>query len=146
MEHEISRLQQLVEKGSNYVMESSEDTLRKKSDIKSWSKLEIIGHLIDSAINNLQRFTEISFEQPYPYRKYDQDRLVVSNAYNTADADELISLWRALNKRIEKIMRAQKPESLKLLIITPEGDTFDLQFLMTDYIDHMEHHFKKLFA
>ena len=34
-----------------------------KIDTNKWSKKEILGHLIDSAINNLQRFTEIQYSE-----------------------------------------------------------------------------------
>lgn len=45
---------------------SKEELLSKPAPGK-WSKLEILGHLIDSAINNLKRFTEIQF-LPQPYK------------------------------------------------------------------------------
>ena len=47
-----------------------------------WSPQEILGHLIDSAINNLRRFTEIQFlPQPFTVVGYKQDDLVIVNNY-----------------------------------------------------------------
>src|SRR5215203_4736341 len=60
---------------------SSEELLQKSAAVK-WSKQEILGHLIDSAINNLKRFTEIQFlPQPYTVISYKQNELVTVNDY-----------------------------------------------------------------
>ncbi len=116
-----------------------------KASPEKWSKLEIIGHLIDSAINNLQRFTEIQFEpRPYQIRRYNQDELVKANAYQEADSGKLIALWISLNIRILAIMKRQTDTTLAYPIILPDGEPSDLRFLMTDYVDHLEHHVKQL--
>ena len=60
---------------------SSEELLKRPGQGK-WSKQEILGHLIDSAINNLKRFTEIQFlPQPYTVISYKQNELVIANDY-----------------------------------------------------------------
>ena len=65
----INRLEQLLKSGLEYISKSSESELTQKPNPEKWSKKEIIGHLIDSGINNLQRFTEIQFEnKPYKIR------------------------------------------------------------------------------
>lgn len=116
-----------------------------KASPEKWSKLEIIGHLIDSAINNLQRFTEIQFEsKPYPIKRYNQDELVKANAYQEADPERLAALWLAMNQRILAIMKRQSDTTLAYPIILPGGEPSDLRFLMTDYVDHLEHHVKQL--
>ena len=52
---------------------SSEELLKRPATGK-WSKQEILGHLVDSAINNLKRFTEIQFlPQPYTVISYKQN-------------------------------------------------------------------------
>ena len=66
-----------------------------------WSKKEILGHLIDSGINNLQRFTEIQFEnKPYKIRKYNQDELVKANEYQNSETEEIADFWLSINNRI----------------------------------------------
>jgi|TARA_R110000737_G_scaffold264685_1_gene272514 hypothetical protein len=61
---------------------------------KKWSKKEILGHLIDSGINNLQRFTEIQFsDRPYVIRKYNQNELVIVNDYQNAEIKEILDFW-----------------------------------------------------
>ena len=79
---------------------ASEDLLKRPAPGK-WSKQEILGHLIDSAINNLKRFTEIQFlPQPYTVISYMQNELVIINDYQNLSLDHLLDLWRALNRQL----------------------------------------------
>lgn len=111
----------------------------------AWSKKEILGHLIDSAVNNLQRFTEIQFsEKPYQIRQYNPDELVKANNYQGKDAVELVQLWIQLNRQIGFIMQNQTNTTLDYSLILPDGQPKDLRFLMTDYVDHLEHHLNQI--
>ena len=139
------RLEELLKTGQTYLSQASGSDLKYKSLPGKWSKQEILGHLIDSGINNLQRFTEIqSAERPFKVRKYKQDDLVIANAYQDADMSELLPLWLALNKRILKVMEKQTEAALNYRIELPDGQLSDLRFLMTDYVDHLEYHLKQI--
>lgn len=112
-----------------------------KSSETKWSKKEILGHLIDSALNNLQRFTEIQYaEKPYPVRPYNQDELVKANHYQERESAELLALWSGLNKQIAFIMQHQTEETFAFSLLLPDKTVSDLRFLMTDYIHHLQHH------
>lgn len=111
----------------------------------AWSKKEILGHLIDSAINNLQRFTEIQYaEKPYKIRPYNQDELVKANGYQDKNNQDLFGLFIALNRHIVYVMKKQDKESLKYEIVLPNQTVTDLQFVMEDYIDHFHHHLNQI--
>lgn len=141
MKATIQRLEEMLNSLANFISESNERDLSHKPSPDKWSKKEILGHLIDSALNNLQRFTEIQFvDQPYLIRPYQQVELVQANAYQEAEAPELVACWLALNRRIIKIMERQSEESLAYPIALGAGKVADLRFLMIDYVDHMQHH------
>lgn len=145
MQSNSQRLEELIQTGKRYLLTTSTEELSSKPNPEKWSKKEILGHLVDSAINNLQRFTEIQFEpQPYPIRKYNQDGLVEANRYQEAELEELLSFWLSLNKRIQVIMSQQTNSTLELQILLGEGQYSDLAFLMKDYIDHLEYHLKQI--
>lgn len=145
MTETTKRLEELLKSGSAYLEVAPDSDLKRKRLPGKWSKQEILGHLIDSGINNLQRFTEIQFaETPYRIRKYEQDHLVIANDYQHAETGELLSLWLALNKRINQVMRQQTETALKTEIILPDGQLSDLKFLMVDYVDHLEYHLKQI--
>lgn len=145
MRETINRLEQLLKTGETYLSSARENELSYKSSPDKWSKKEILGHLIDSGINNLQRFTEIQFEpKPYKIRKYNQDELVKVNDYQNADKMEITSLWLALNRRIVYLMQQQNEETLNFSILLDNENTSDLRFLMTDYVDHLEYHLNQI--
>ncbi len=140
----IQKLETLLQATVQYLNAKSLAELEHKPAPSKWSKKEILGHLIDSAINNLQRFTEIQFEaKPYVVRKYRQDELVAANDYQHADLQELIQCWLGLNRRIKHLMQLQTPETLAFALVVEDGQTENLAFLMTDYVAHMEHHLKQ---
>lgn len=146
MKQTIDRLKHVLSAGIEYYSKSSETFLISKESPEKWSKKEVLGHLIDSGVNNLQRFTEIQFEsKPYKVRNYNQNALVIANGYQDAEIPELIVCWTAINHRILKLMEQQTEETLSYRVDLDNGIFSDLQFLMNDYVDHMEHHLNKIF-
>ena len=146
MENEIAQLHEIMLKIKSYLFGLSEDQLRQKPAPGKWSKIEILGHLVDSGINNLQRFTEAQFmPEPYPFSNYQQDDLVAANRYQQAELSEVFGIYQAINKRIIEIMGAMTPETLAILLHNESDDqTAELGFIMTDYVAHMEHHLKQI--
>lgn len=123
---------------------SPEQWLAKPNPSK-WSKQEILGHLIDSAINNLQRFTEIQHvDKPYTIRPYSQEGLVNANGYQQHNLQALINLWLALNDQIGWVMDQKTTTDLAQPIVTPGGSTKDLAWLMEDYVVHLNHHLRQI--
>lgn len=110
-----------------------------------WSKKEILGHLIDSALNNIQRFTEIQYnEKPYQIRPYNQDALVKYNDYQNKNNQELYDLWLQLNEHISHIVKNLTIETLNYSIILPNGKLSDLNFLVNDYFEHFYYHINQI--
>jgi len=145
MNKTINKLEELLKLGLEYISKTSESDLKFKSNPNKWSKQQILGHLIDSGINNLQRFTEIQFkDKPYKIRKYAQDELVKVNNYQEAETKEILALWLSVNKRIKSMMQQQTETSLNFKIELEKNTFSDLRFLMTDYVEHLEHHLKQI--
>lgn len=143
----INKLESLLQKGIDYASKTSDDHLRLKRSPEKWSKKEILGHLIDSAINNLQRFTEIQFaRKPYKIRNYDQNELVKVNDYQNTSLEELTNFWLAINTRILSIISHQTEQTLNYKIVIDDGEVTDLRFLIKDYVDHLEHHLIQILA
>lgn len=127
-----------------FFIEEISDFENKIAEMK-WSKKEILGHLIDSGINNLQRFTEIQFlEKPYKIRPYNQDELVKTNNYQNKNCLELFELWFQLNLQLLHVIKNQTKETLAYQLILPNGNHTNLQFLIEDYFDHFYYHLKQI--
>ena len=113
-----------------------------------WSKKEILGHLIDSAINNLKRFTEIQFlPQPYSLISYRQDELVITNDYQNLPLDHMLNLWQALNRQIVFVVRNISPDKLNYAVDQQHEnkEMKTLGWIICDYVAHMAHHFRQIF-
>jgi hypothetical protein len=114
----------------------------KVSELK-WSKKEILGHLIDSAANNHQRFIRTQFEEE-PFIKYDQNNWNHFNFYQHASGESLISLWQSYNLHLAHLIKHIPEKNLALLCRVSEDKSLSLEFLINDYVVHQEHHLKQI--
>ena len=126
---------------------ASKELLWKHSSDK-WSKQEILGHLIDSAINNLKRFTEIQFlPQPYTVISYKQNELVIANNYQNLPLQHLLDLWQSLNRQIIFVVKAVPTDKLNYPV-DPQYESREMKtlgWIICDYVAHMQHHFTQIF-
>jgi hypothetical protein len=99
MKNTINELQSLLNEYSIKFAAISEPDFSHKPLPTKWSKKEVVGHLIDSAQNNLRRFIVAQYE-PQPKIVYDQDFWVNANGYQQMKKEEVISLWKLVNERI----------------------------------------------
>jgi hypothetical protein len=117
-----------------------------KTSPEKWSKKEIMGHLIDSAMNNTRRFTEAQFsKEPYTITEYNQDELVKVNRYQQMNFEDLLKLWHQLNKHIAFLLKDISEEKLNSQINLYDLSICNLEFLIEDYIAHLKHHLNQIF-
>ena len=108
-----------------------------------WSKKEILGHLIDSAANNHQRFVRLQIEKSIALPGYDQPNWVRIQNYAGRPWNDLVELWSAYNRHLAHIMRHADTKASDHVWNSPEGDR-TLAFLMADYLHHMRHHLNQI--
>ena len=107
-----------------------------------WSKKEVVGHLIDSAQNNLRRFICSQYESEPPFIVYQQDFWVASNRYQDMPKSDVIELWRLLNLRICAVLETMPPENY--VKECNSGSLHTLEWLAADYVKHMKHHINQI--
>ena len=145
----LHRLQSYVNEFPRLYEKFTPKELLDKQVAGKWSKHEILGHLIDSAINNLRRFTEIQFlPQPYAIIPYQQDELVIVNNYQYLPTEHLIQLWKSLNRQIIYVVEDIPKEKLSLAVVPQynNDETKTLSWIIVDYVAHLEHHMKQIFS
>ncbi|MEP6748945.1 MAG: DinB family protein [Bacteroidota bacterium] len=124
-----------------------QEELLKQPAADKWCKKEILGHLIDSAINNLKRFTDIQFlPQPYIVQSYRQNELVQVNNDVNLPLEHLLSLWQLLNRQIFFIVE-NIPAGKFHYPVNPQYDNNEMKtlgWIICDYGAHMEHHWKQV--
>ena len=144
----MQQLEKFIESFPVKLKQFSAEELLKRPVPGKWSKQEILGHLIDSAINNLKRFTDIQFlPQPYTVISYRQNELIAVNDYQNVSLDHLLNLWEALNRQIVLVVKKIPADKLNYPV-DPQYDNKELKtlgWIICDYVAHMEHHFNQIF-
>ena len=103
-----------------------------------WSRKQIIGHLIDSASNNHQRFVRAQQTDSLSFPPYEQNHWVASQHYNERAWADLVSLWHAYNAHLAHVIAEIPDRHLAYVIESARPAT--LEFLVSDYVVHLRHH------
>jgi len=120
-----------------------------------WSPKEIIGHLVDSASNNHQRFVRAQFTDDLLCSGYDQNEWVARQRHASAPWDELVSFWALYNLHLARVIEACPSEARSrarlrhnlhevAFRVVPPDRPATLEYLMADYVDHLEHHLAQI--
>jgi hypothetical protein len=109
-----------------------------------WVKKEILGHLIDSAANNHQRFVRAQFADPFTGPGYDQRAWVPIHRYRGRPWAELVDLWVALNRHVAAVIEAVPAQKLQTTCIIGDSEAASLEWWMRDYLRHLKHHLAQL--
>jgi hypothetical protein len=136
------------------LIEAAEPRLREISAIESgkpvlsggWSRKQVIGHLIDSASNNHQRFVRAALQPSLDFPRYDQEGNVRVQAPQEADWQLLVSLWAAYNRYLAHIIVRLPDSKIETPCRIGSGDPVPLGFVATDYVTHLVHHLKQIGA
>ena len=123
---------------------SEEDVMRSRGAGK-WVKKEILGHLIDSALNNQERFVRAQMTDRFVWPGYEQDRWVAVKKYRDRPWTELTQLWEQLNRHIAHVMASVPLDRLSAQCVIGNDEPVTLEWLMNDYIRHLRHHLKQIF-
>lgn len=109
-----------------------------------WVKKEILGHLIDSAFNNEQRFVRAQMTERLVWPGYDQDRWVSLQKHRERPWPELVQLWEQLNRHVVHVMANVPPGRLNAQCLIGDNGPVTLEWLMGDYVRHLRHHLEQI--
>ena len=119
----------------------SDAVASKKPAPGKWSKKEILGHLIDSASNNQQKFVRtLLTDKTIDFVGYDQDAWVNAQQYNQQKWLDIIPLWASMNRHLAHIIRNVESAKLDNTIWVSGLGPYTLAFIMPDYVEHLKHH------
>lgn len=108
-----------------------------------WSGKQVIGHLIDSAVNNLGRIVRMQIETDQSLPGYEQMAWVKLQHYAEREWAQVLALWFALNEHLAwTIARVEKTKLANGGVVS--GEPVTLGFLIEDYVAHMEHHLRAM--
>ena len=111
-----------------------------------WSPKQVIGHLVDSAANNHQRFVRAQQDAELVLPGYAQDHWVATQGYQESSWDDIITLWRAYNRYLAHVI-GRIPEGQREVRCTIGANApITLAFLAYDYVVHLRHHLAQVGA
>jgi hypothetical protein len=134
------------------LVEAAEPGLRRIPESESmrpalpggWSRKQVLGHLIDSASNNHQRFVRAMLQPSLDFPGYDQEGDVRVQAVQEADWVLLVSLWAAYNRYLAHLIGQIPPSRLDMPCRIGAREPVTLGFLASGYITHLHHHLRQI--
>jgi hypothetical protein len=134
LETAVPQLQALGERGGDAVRPGGR-----------WSSKQILGHLLDSAVNNHQRFVRAQLGAELVFPGYEQDAWVDVQGYSEKPFAELVALWDAMNRHVAHVV-ARIPAARLATPCRIGGDApVTLEFVARDYVRHLRHHLDQIF-
>jgi hypothetical protein len=109
-----------------------------------WTRKQIVGHMLDSAANNRQRFVRAAIEGKYVGPGYAQDAWVATHGYAHQPWPTLLGWWEAEHEILMAIVDNIPEDKLSAQCIVGDDQPVSLGFLIQDYVDHQRWHLNQL--
>jgi len=133
------RLLEIVGSAEMRLRQCNEEMAREPVLPGGWSRKQVVGHLIDSASNNHNRFVRAALSDALVFPEYDTNGWSAVENPQAAPWELLVSLWATYNRYLAHVI-AQIPASkldIHCAIGSHEGP---LRFIIEDYVRHLNHH------
>ena len=122
------------------LLRMQDENVKFKPAASEWSKKEILGHLIDSAANNHQRFVRAAENRAADFPTYDQEQWVRIQRYNEASWSLLVTLWSAYNTHLSHVIECIPQGAESSPCNVGEEKPVALDFVVKDYLRHLRLH------
>ena len=109
-----------------------------------WTRKQILGHMLDSAANNHQRFVRASLDGRYSGPTYDQQAWVNAHGYAEQSWSTLLAWWSALHQMLNAVVERIPEERLDTVRYIDDDPPTTLRFRIEDYIVHLDHHLRQM--
>jgi hypothetical protein len=119
------------------------DTSTRPSPNK-WARKEILGHLLDSASNNHQRFVRAALQGGLAFPGYDQEALVALQNFAEMDWNFLVDFWAAYNRFLAHVINNLPAEAAGVICNIGNNKPATLEWIAADYVEHLKHHLNQI--
>jgi len=151
----VADLLTAVERAVPALMALGDERSRAHPAPGKWSPREVVGHLVDSASNNHQRFVRAQLQDDLVFPGYDQSAWVRLQRYAESPWDDLVALWAGFNRHIAQVMAAAPEDQLTrprprhnlhelAWVAVPSQEPATLEYFMRDYVGHLRHHLRQV--
>ena len=119
------------------------DTSARPSPDK-WAGKEILGHLLDSASNNHQRFVRATLQGSLTFPGYDQNPLVELQNFAEVDWNFLVDFWVAYNRFLAHVIGQLPAQAAAVTCHIGNNPPATLEWIAQDYVAHLKHHLNQI--
>jgi hypothetical protein len=144
VESVAEELSRVVDSAALELRTIPDDVAASKRSADAWSVKEILGHLIDSAANNHQRFVRAQQASTFSFPGYEQDHWVRSQDHQARPWLQLIDFWVLYNQHLAHVIRQIPDSAAHVPCRIGTDDAVTLGFLVEDYLAHLRHHLKQI--
>lgn len=109
-----------------------------------WTRKQIVGHLLDSAANNRQRFVRASTDGTYTGPFYNQDAWVAAHGYASMHWQTLLAWWEVEHEILKAVVDRIPQDRLAVQCQVGDDAPVTLSFLIEDYIRHQNWHLRQI--
>ena len=138
------QLRSIISKVEPQLSQMNHDDMGFKPTPHEWSKKEILGHLIDSAANNHQRFVRAVNNVAAQFPTYDQDEWVRIQRHNERPWPALVAFWSSYNNHLSHVIECIPKDAGSSLCNIGNEDPVPLHLVIRDYLRHLRHHLKDI--
>jgi hypothetical protein len=146
MKETIARFELLLATTPHRLVAISESDAARKPDPARWSKKEILGHLIDSAGNNQQRWVRAQLTPRLEFPNYEQEFWVARQGYAGESWPDVVNLWLLLNRHLLHVAKAMPPDVLTHELAIGGHSPVTLSAQVAAYLDHVDNHLAQIYA
>jgi RimJ/RimL family protein N-acetyltransferase len=130
-----------VDSAQRTLVRLDEDTSLEPLRPGGWCARETLGHLLDSACNNLRRFVIGQPPGVGRFDDYQQNEWVARQAHRDRPWHSLVAFWTEYNRHLAHVMRHTSDAGAEGSAMAPDGSRpVTVRELMDDYLDHLQHH------
>jgi hypothetical protein len=144
MEHVSAELARVVEAAEIILRQVSEEESGRPVLSGGWSRKQVLGHLIDSASNNHQRFVRAALADALEFPAYDTPGCVRIQAVENAAWPMLVEFWASYNRYLAHVIRHLPAAKLEVECRIGSNAPISLGYLAKDYVVHLVHHLDQI--
>ncbi|WP_295938234.1 DinB family protein [uncultured Alistipes sp.] len=146
-----SRIRHQVETGERFFGSLDNEVISSKFNSQNRSIKQIVGHMIDSASNNLHRIVHLQYGQnPLVFPNYatngNNDRWIAIQNYQQEDWSQLVQLWKYSNLHIAYVMDQVDANKLDRVWTAAPGQEVSLKEMIRDYPRHLQLHIEEVYG
>lgn len=105
-----------------------------------WSAKQVLGHLVDSGVNNYTCFMRASLDEHVDLPDYAQDEWVRLGGSQERTWAEMVALWAAFQLQVAQLIERLPQASLSHTLSIGGDEPVTLDWLAMDYVRHQLHH------